>query len=285
VPSIILTYYSTEPIKTLINDRANFLGRWLDDHVLAGYAYTIIVMILQGIILPILQHLAEKLEPASNIKDLLILRRAIELIVKAKKDRFSDAFRRLCNNEIKNEQVFLNITKPEQQIAVIAEQLCITFEQLTLENVPRRKKSHIKVRILSVIDGNIDEDYYAIAPQDCIPVTPISELRHSDSTVSVCLKYKRMVFISDITEELKKTDRRYRPTHQGITDDQDGDKGCLICYPVIQDNKIIFIVCLSSCVDGLLTPKLKEFYKEILDQFASRITLEHRLLQLKGQAK
>ena len=281
LPTIILTYYSTEPVKRVVQESAPFIGEWLDFHVGYAYVYTVLAMLFQGVFVPGLSRLSEPVSAPSREKHLFLLKNVLEAVVKTKAARFKDVLHNLPS-EVRGGELFEKITKPEQQIAIIVSQICTFFEQTVEDKANKRNKPDIKVRLLEVESGVIT-GYFASAPEKRPPRTDIAEFNQKDSTTYWVLTEKRSKFIPDIEREIRKSHRHYRPANKEQDPDQDSDTGSLYCFPISQEYNTIFILCVSCNKTGYLVPELKDMYEDVLEQFACRIRLEHRLIHLKAK--
>lgn len=280
VPATSIVYYGTDDFKSSIKSHYPELASWLDNHAFIFAMYTIGAIALEFIISHIIHSLAAKWRaPLKGDESMLInLVRAFNVLVKAKSDRFRDARKRVENGEISRDAIFDTITKPDQQIAIIAQQICDLFERIYLDS----HNSHtdvFRVRILSVTNGTLGS--FILAPENLPMTTPLETLRESGSTVSRCLSTKKPKFIPDIEVELTKRTRWYIASHNDVDDDQDKDRGSLYCYPVIYEQNVIYIICVSCRERGILPVKHKEFYKYVLHEFSERIKLEHHLINIK----
>ena len=112
---------------------------------LAFLAAALYLVLLNGII----NIIREKSQDSDEIdsKGLLTLFEALEAIVGAKADRFGQFIKKLNNSTKKPLEIFNSITKPDQQVALIATGLHGFLDAIDTVNV------NFKVCIISVDDG------------------------------------------------------------------------------------------------------------------------------------
>ncbi len=197
----------------------------------------------------------------------------LEQPVAVKAQRFAEVSQDLVNNEtaFTREQVFEKITQPEAQIKLICKSVYEFFCQLCPDTT-------FRVRLIEIID-NKPADWFHWEPYSRHPITKMSSLQGSTSTISECLRTRRPVLIPDIRKECEKpeTERKFI-----LPDEKTDELGSLFCYPIVHNHtdSIPYVLCVSTN-----KPSLKKEYMELylmyMEKFLLRISLEHSLLTIK----
>lgn len=264
----LVSYYTRQGVKNMFDA---YLGA---DFVSFINKYSIIIFIISILLTYIWSVIHAILDNLTSPKDNLTIVHAVTLlesferIVAEKAHRFTaelNDFRK--KNSITTEQVFNTITKPDQQIIFIIYTLFAFLKCID-------KNADFRVRLVEIKD-NRPAGWFAFAPEHPYPQTDIEDLQHPDSTISACLKTRRMEIVESISAEVKKNNRKCV-----VTDDRNGS---ILCYPIYQAATKSWPYVISLYVDkeGFFKKSHKDFYRLILDQFALRIQLEHSLLQMK----
>lgn len=134
--------------------------------------------------------------------------------------------------------------------------------------------------LIRITNDEPEDKWLYFAPQSLPPRTPLSALKHPDSTICACIKRRDIVIIEDTLKESKKQKgRAFLSTNPEDSDDE----GSIICYPVIQpvSDNIVYVLSVYVNKKGYFTTKKKALYKKVFEHFALRMRLENSLTQLK----
>ena len=279
-PLIFFTFFSIDGFHDGLINKYEWLKK-LDNHVLGIIVICLILNALPAVVSPLISTFSTKSKSFVGIEGLMALIKAFESVVTAKYKRFELAHKSFLTKSDKNaESIFFEITKPDQQIAILVETLHLLTKEVARQQIKGIQDGQIKVRLIQVQDNKLI-DYVHWAPENFDPYTPVSKLQETESTAFLCLKNKRMILIQDVEKELTQNKRKYVPTHEGAADEFDIDKGSLVCYPVYFDNHVEFVLCISSNIPYFFRDHLKSIYKFVLDQFSARMKIEIALIKLK----
>lgn len=212
-----------------------------------------------------------------DIKGAMTLFESLEQIVSGKAERFAQCANkaREPGRRIGPETVFLEITQPDQQIALLTQGIYTFFHALDTDD-----DVDFTVTVVAVENGQLD-DWFYFWPHSAHPQTPIEELRQPDSTASHCLSTGRMVVIEDVDKEAQKGhSRRFRPRPGQEPSRWDGG-GSLVCYPIRHNREIPYVVTVYADKKNYFLNKKKDLYKWVFRHFQVRMSLEHSLLILR----
>ncbi len=211
--------------------------------------------------------------------DCLAIISAINLVVGDKSKRFSSHLKsQMAAQAINPGKTFLEITRPDQQIALLIVGLRTVFEYIDSTN------ALFRVGLLR-ISGGAPLEWVAFEPASHPPRTPPSQLSAPSSSVSCALKTKAIVVVEDIQAELsRKTNKQDRRYIRGNT--QDRDQGSQLCFPIshASTGNVEYVITVAGNKKGCLIEGYAELYSWIIENFATRISLEHSLLALKEKA-
>ena len=193
-------------------------------------------------------------------------------LVESKTNRIVETATQKDFADIPKEEVFDRVSRPDQQKIVLAHFLH--------ECLVQQYGGEFKVRILGIdCNQNIPDGWLAAEPDS--PETDVVKLRGDDSTISHCLKKKKMIIIESISKELKSPKRHYVATHDDIKDDS-GSMICIPCCSRIKNNAIVSIVVIWSEKENFFKNREKSQIELIAKQIKLRIQLEHALEYVKG---
>lgn len=277
-PALITTVVTTDNINKQI---AVYLGPNLESFItnspfviiVGAYLY---VVLLKTIFAGIEHH--SKPTRELSLQDILAILKAVNLVVEDKYKRISgEAKRALRLPNLSPADIFSEITRPDQQIALLVRGVKSVFEFLDENN------AHFRVGLLSVKDGKPYE-WVAFEPASNPPRTQAQSLGAPTSTVSRAIKNKAIVVVDDIQEELSKNNKKERRFLKSNT--QPNDEGSQLCYPIVHAStgEIEYVLTIAGNKKLCLLSKYSELYAWIIDFFATRISLEHSLLILKEKA-
>lgn len=219
--------------------------------------------------------------PEKELKtaDLLAILNALNVVVGDKNRRFGGYLKaQLKARQVNPGQTFLEITRPDQQIVLLIISLRTVFEYLDDKNA-RYRVGLLKVENRSPIE------WVAFDPTSHPPRTSPQQLSAPSSTVSHAINTKSLVVVEDIQVELRrkknKGERRYI---KGST--QDSDQGSQLCFPInhASTGSVEYVITVAGDKKACLVEKHAEIYSWIIEQFSTRIALEHSLLVLKEKA-
>lgn len=192
-------------------------------------------------------------------------------LVEAKTNRIVETATQRDFPNISKEEIFYRISRPDQQKLILANYLH--------ECLVQQYGEEFKVRILGINSAqNIPDAWLAAIPDS--PETNIDSLKATDSTISHCLKQKKMVIIESISKELKETKRHYVPTHEDANDDS-GSMICIPCCSGIKNNAIVSIVIIWCKKEHFFKKREKKQIELIAKQIKLRIQLEQALEYVK----
>lgn len=271
-PSLAVTYYSVDLFRNATKEVIPIgLSAFLDSHVIYVLVIALIISYVISNINLILQKFVTNGD-SLTYEGLLHLKGALEKIVQFKADRFEMESNNLLSQKASPAAIFKAITKPDQQILHIAHALHGFLEAITTD-------IDFKVRIIKTDNVGNPIAWYTFAPNNLPPNTDISVLQNHDSSVSTCLRNKKMFVIEDIKEAANKAGgREYVMSHSDPAD----EVGSLICYPIYQKQIKCYPLVLAISANKPYFKKSKKLlYKWILDQFVLRIQLEYNLVLLK----
>lgn len=268
--TLAVTYYSIENFRAAVD---NFLPEsapvFLANNIIPITIGALILSYFVSNIHLILSKFVDNHAPSSEV--LIALNEGFNALVDAKTKRFDSEYKKYeAAGSISSEEIFAQITKPDQQIILLTELIHLFF-------VTTNPKIKFKVRVVD-IEKNKVKDWFYYAPKNCQPRTPISILKKPDSSISACLKKKSMLIIEDIVKESSKPKgRRYVMSHG-----DDEETGSLLCFPVFHEPTRCYpyVITVSTNIAFFRNTR-KDFYNWLFNQFARRIQLEHTLLLLK----
>lgn len=278
IPAIILAYYSkasiAEDIRASFPSGAKILDNNSSWMLIGAFVYpTLLIAFARAIV-------RNTGSNGTNQKTLLTLISTLDAIVGCKAKRFGEMLTSLSRSgsSITAENLFVEITKPNVQIAELVRGVCMLFTSLYTNE---RSDTLIKVVLIETRNNRII-DLPIYFPEDEPPRTSVQVLNSPTSTAMIALRTKRMVIVPSTKKELSKAKgaRFVRGEESG------GEYDCsLICYPIRHEptKSIPFIVSIHSDEPGILNNKNKEQYEHILGRFESRICLEYSLMRIKDK--
>lgn len=216
-------------------------------------------------------------ERALKIDDLVAILSAVQIAVDGKCVRFHETVKSHKDQDKTDpSNIFLTITKPDQQLALITKAIHTVFTEIYSD-------VNFRVGLIRVIN-NQSIDWTCFAPTTSPPVTEARDLNAPTSTVAACIKEKGIVIVGDIQKELKKktkNDRKFVKFNF-----KDGKNGSQLCCPVFHPvtREIEYVVTVQSDKEKTFTDRHHALYQWILEHFTLRISLEHSLLILREKS-
>lgn len=262
-----------EIVDFLGQDLFGFLNTSALTLLVVAYLY---VVLIKGVYAAIRSY--SKPARELQVDDLLAVFKALDIVVGDKSKRMSESAREAIKlGSIDPAETFLSITKPDQQIALLARGVTSVFEFIDGSSAKFRSG------LMRVINGKPYE-WYAFDPISRPPRTSIEELSRPESAISHCIKRKQIIVVDDIQKALKVPIDKKRRYVRGNT--QSNDAGSQLCYPIIHSatRKVEYVLCISGNKAGCLLNKHAQLYEWILDHFALRLSMEHSLFILREKA-
>ena len=210
--------------------------------------------------------------------EILAIVSAIDSVVDSKNHRFLDATKRSIREGWDGNKTFSEITKPEQQIALLVYAVQGVFEFIYNREV------EIKVGLME-INNNTPKEWFAFAPKDLPPKTGPRDLSAKSSAIMRALESGSLVVIDDIKKELQKKNKENRRCIKGKGEDNNGS---LIAIPIYCPNtrEAIYVLSIKANRENTFVQDEGERYKWILQtMFFKRIVLEHHLMLMKKGAE
>jgi hypothetical protein len=256
---------------------------------LRGHVYlTIVMAILPLSVLPatyIAHRMREEL-PLSE-RDLMLLLKTFDHIVASKSSRFQRAVDRLagkkpfpqCAKDPEKpcgRELFLDITKPEEQIKLIMEGVWQYFFVC-------QHDANVEIKVALARMGNKHiEEFLCFYPSDKGPRSDVSELQKPRATFSQAKASGKLVIVESTLQEGKKSDSMKNKCY--VSTAQTGDEdGSLLCFPV-RDNAsraVPFVISVHASLPRYFKKAATDSYRIPLEKFANRIALEANLERIK----
>jgi hypothetical protein len=270
VPSAVFGFYRYSEIHQKLPD---FLVKFLLDNQLFLLIFTAIYIYLLTVIYGMIRGCAKHHEEIGTA-GLLSLFTTLERVVGAKASRFDRAVKQLEEDKItaNPKELFLEITQPSQQIALLVEAFHGFFDVIDKSSVS------FKVTMASIVDG-VPVEWFYFAPQSQPPRTPIEVLQRPNSAISRAIAARRMVVVEDFKAEVAKRDNGSYIVKDGVA----SEDGSLICYPVLDPKRerIPYVLTVVADRKKYFLGVKKPFYEWVFERFVVRIKLEHHLEEIK----
>lgn len=269
-PNYVILSFSIDAISKFNKDVLFFFGefKFIAEHPLRVNAVLILsIFLIPGIIYCFQANFDKKKE--SNEKTLSALIGIINTIILEKKRRFFSTYKNLLVKEtVTSDDIFLNITKPKDQIFIICNNLYAGFINI-FPNID------IRLTILCCKDSLFVSCFYYYPGVN--PVTTMDEF-NAGSASRYALQSKKIFLIPNTTKEKnpKKFFHKENVSPSRIVKS-------ILSYPIIdEDGEVIFVINISSNKENVLLKKYLEKYTLILDAFAERILIEYYLYEMRG---
>ena len=270
VPFLAVSYLRLPAVKTYIDTLIpssfpQFISENTAILYLCAFAYAYLALALLGLL-----SSGPRNKNEIDARGFMALWKTTDQVVSAKHDRFCSTAKKILKNKGKQSQgeIFAEITKPEQQIALLMERIKDLFEYFDYDN-----ETTFRVRLIQ-IDNGLPVDWFYYTPQSEFPTTTLDELKNSNSALGKCLKTKRIVITEDISSAAKR--------NEYVSNNND-ENGSLICYPVISSvtSSIVYVISVRADTNKYFLSSRREFYTWVFKHFTLRINLEHSLLMIK----
>lgn len=245
---------------------------------LANYQIPLILVFVVSLVFSrlIFAFIKEHSKPNScvNSDEILAIVSAIDSVVDSKNHRFLEATKRTIREKWDARRTFNEITKPEQQIALLVYAIQGVFEFIYNQEV------QIKVGLMEIVNDKPTE-WFAFAPKDLPPRTGAQDLSAKSSAIMRALDSGGLIVVESMKKELQKDNKRDRRCVKGRGDDNNGS---LMAIPIYCPNtrQAIYVLSIKADIENTFSQGEAERYKWILQAlFFKRIILEHHLLLMR----
>jgi hypothetical protein len=283
VPPVVLTsYYQVATFSEEFRKDWPALATLLDKHVLIGCVLGGVWVYLVMSLRRFLASFADTAPPGWDTAPSTILK-AIDNVVGAKQQRFSDFLRKMGNTSPapSTGEIFSTITQPTQQISELVKGVYSTFDILLRGTLPSKRYA-LKVN-LAVINGDGKVVFIQYHYPSNHPVrSPIDALNNQNSTIRCAVTAKKPIVIESILAEAAKANPRFAVTDPAYSQED----GSLICYPVLLEgiDSVVFVLSVFVDVPGAFKPKHHDAFNQVIEPFALRLKLEYALLAMKEES-
>lgn len=268
-------------LNTIISERDLLLQLSYAQKII-NYQIPLIIILTSLILLSKIFNtiIREYSKPNSHIsqEELLIILDTLNTAVSSKTERFLNVTKKVLANKWKPAKIFQEITKPEQQIALLIFAIQGIFEFLF------KREVEIKVGLME-IENNKPTEWFTFAPKETPPKTGPNTLSAPTSAIMRSLELGDIVVVEDMQNEINKNNKDGRMCIKGSTNNN--DNGSLITLPIYCPNtrEPIYVLSVKSNKAKCFLQEEKERYKWIFQNiFFTRVILEHHLLLMKKEA-
>jgi hypothetical protein len=231
------------------------------------YGLTIVFLsVLTPVVITYIEELVnKKLNQFEELNDHFVLLKSLNLPVEKKSKRFIEELEKIKKNStIKSDEIFLQITKPDEQIAEIVRSLHLFFVGLG------KSDKNFSTALFRMKNGVAIESW-CYFPQDAAPDSKL--LNDSDSLASHTVKRKKMLIVENIEKE-KKLDGSVVSKNCVLND------GSAICYPIKFAEEYPLVIRITE--EGNFFKKdYQKLYKKVFENFQKRIQIEYALSEIK----
>lgn len=213
-----------------------------------------------------------KPERQLDLEDTLLLLSAIRTVIGEKLERFT-LQARSARAGLSSGEVFTQITQPRQQIRLLTKALHALFSAID-------SSTSFRVGLLAVRDGRPSE-WVCYFPEGRVARTGAQQLAAPTSTVMRSIKAKKTVVVEDVQKELSKTSKGNRNFVKGSWGDD--EPGSQLCYPIVDtaNHEVVYVLAVAGGKAKSLKSSQLAIYDWLIEQIATRIQLEHCLVELK----
>ena len=190
---------------------------------------------------------------------LIDLVEAHNTIVEKKARRFRDFYQQSLKKK-EDQNVFLSITQPDEQIKYIFEMVAQFFvhHYNDFENITCMKLN--------------DKEKLEFCFYRNEPYSINNTFKKGEGCAGLAWKDKTIIIIPD-----RKKDQKYINKGRNVSN----DNGSIISYPVMAGNELIYVINITTSKENIFKEKYKNHYIKIFDSFAKRIKLEDILNRIK----
>jgi len=188
---------------------------------------------------------------------------SLDKIVQAKADRFGEFAKKITNKPYTDDNIFEEITRPEEQIKLIPTAIHTSLKAITSKN------HNFYVSIAIVNDDGTKYDWCSMSEPNEAQTRIVKALNNmANNPVKKCINEKDAIIIEDVSK---------------VSDTGNGrDEACsLICYPVdYQAGNIPYVITVFA--DQLyFTESMRNSHSWFFGKFVVRMQLEYSLLLIK----
>ncbi|MET0028513.1 MAG: hypothetical protein ABW101_12850 [Candidatus Thiodiazotropha sp.] len=272
-PSLLLAFYKFESIHAKLPEA---IVKFFIENQFSSLVFAALYIYILTVIYGVIQGFSQGNDEIDT-KGLLSLFDTLEKVVGSKAKRFDNVLWGLENGVSDSDPsaIFLEITQPSQQIALLAEGLHGFFDSIDTSGVS------FKVTI-ALIEGGLPVEWYYYAPASEPPRTQMEVLQQPHSSICKAIKSRRMVVIEDFKAEAEKGGEGA----YAVGDSAEIDNGSLICYPLLDPRRGVVPYVLTVVADKkkYFQKKKRPIYQWVVERFVVRMKLEHHLEALKNKA-
>ncbi len=198
---------------------------------------------------------------------------AIQDIVGRKTNRFGTFVTRMQHHEVSSEEVFREITQPEEQMKSMLSSLHSLFRLLL-------GGKNLKIVLAEMADGQ-PKKWFWFMPNDDPPSDSVLAAPGGNTAYAHAAELKRHYIIPDIEKHIRRKGSRKR--HYCATGDPERDCGSLICYPVFhrETKRTVYVLSIKAQQPNLINADFYERYRFIFRAYVNRILLEYNLKLIK----
>jgi len=283
IPPVFLnSYYQVQRFSDEFRKNWPAIANLLDNHILIGClasgAWIFIIMWLRRLLLSFYEPSPLGWDDAPSV-----ILKAIDHIVGAKQQRFSDFLKQMCNASPPSTtgDIFSSITQPTSQISELIKGIYSTFDVL-LRRTLTSKKFTLKTN-LAIINGDGRVEAIQYHHPSNLPVrSPVETLNKPHSTIRRAVISKKLIVIESTLAEAAKPKTQFAVTNPAHSNED----GSLICYPISLDgiDSVVFVVSVYADVPKAFKPKHIAAYKQVIEPFALRLKLEYALLAMQEES-
>lgn len=249
---------------------------------LSSYQIPLILVFVVSLVISrlVFAFIKEYSKPNSCVtsEEILAIVSAVDSVVDSKNHRFLEATKRAIKEKWDARRTFAEITKPEQQIALLIYAIQGVFEFIYNQEI------QIKVGLMEIVDGKPTE-WFAFAPKDLPPRTGPQDLSTKSSAIMRALESGGLIIVENMKKELEQNNKADRKCVKGRGD---GANGSLIAIPIYCPNtrQAIYVLSIKADVENTFLQGEVERYRWILQTiFFKRIILEHHLLLMRRRVE
>ncbi len=276
-PTIMMAVAQKAELKNEAVNWAPTLGEMLGSG--SGLAVLILAPVYMALVKLIYEGIKWYGKPARELSktELISILNALEIAVNEKAKRMATGAKgALGKTAICPKETFKSITLPGQQMSLLITGIHAVFERLSGDSI------EFRVGLLKV-ETNRPTEWLAFHPPATVPSMSADELANKCSTVSSCIRSKKIVIVDDIQKELKKKEEKRRY----LTGSAEAkDKGSQLCFPVTHPatGKIQLVITIAGDKPNSLIEKHADLYEWVLKHFVVRLSMEQSLLIMKEKA-
>lgn len=277
-PVIINSYYQVQTFSDEFRKAWPAIAYLLDNHVLigclAGGLWIFFIMWLRRFLLSFVDPSPPGWDTAPSV-----ILKAIDNIVGAKQQRFSDFLKKMGNasHPPTTGDIFSSITQPTNQISELVKGIYSTFDVLLRGTLPSKFTLKTNLAVING-DGKIVAIQYHY-PSNLPVRSSMDALNKPNSTIRRAVMTKKPIVVESTLAETAKQKPRFVVTDPAYSQED----GSLVCYPISLEgiDSVVFVLSVYADVPGAFKPKHLDAFKQVIEPFALRLKLEYALLAMK----